>query len=211
MKKDYSEKIVELRKALGLTQQGLATLIGLTGPAIANYESGTREPDPLVCTKLALVSSSADLRAYFCQLADDPGLAVIVARIVMGDTGVRQTNTYQTGVEWTRDDLERDPTFKWAWALRFRGRSKEEQEAGARSMGISLKTLHKWIEVAFVEGPEGFVSEKTKRAVFTAISPRTPEETRLVTRLLTVLRSPGAKTKGLKAVIDDAYESLAPR
>jgi len=208
MEKSCSDRLLELRKIRGLTQEALGKMVGITGRAIANYEAGIRGPEPLICVKLALVSPTSELRSFFCQLSGDADLAVIVARIMMGNVGAWGTTPYQTGIEWTREDLERDPTWKWAWALRFKGEPLQEQEAGAKSMGISLKALQKWIDIAFLEGPEGFISAKKKRSVFASISPRTHEETRLVTRLLTILRTPGTKTKGLKGVIDDAYEGL---
>jgi len=208
---NYPEKLVELRRIRGLTQQALGKLIGVTAQAIANYEAGMRPPDSLMCMKLALISPTSELRVYFSQLSGDRGVEVAIGRVVLGESGVHESNPWQTDVEWTREDLENDPTYKWVWASRFRGKTVQEQEAGARSMGISLKTLHKWIEIALSQGPEGFVSAKKKRRVYQAIGPETPDEAKLVSRLLTVLRSPDARTKALKTLINESFESLTSR
>lgn len=41
---DFSDTLVALRKARGLTQKQVATEIGLSEIAIQNYESGRRKP-----------------------------------------------------------------------------------------------------------------------------------------------------------------------
>lgn len=201
------EKLLELRRIEGLTQEALGKLVGITARAVANYEAGIREPDPFVCVKLALVSPNIELVGYFCQLADDPAVPVIVGRIILGDTGVRQPNYVFSKMElWNRDSLEMDPVYKWAWALGVRGKSLEDRHAAADSMGISLKILNRWIHVAITKGPGGFVSRKTNR--LRAVTPETSAEDKLLLQLLTVLRSPAAKKGAIKAVIEEAYENL---
>lgn len=41
----FSEKLIELRKSRGLSQQQLAEALGLSRSAIGMYETGKREPD----------------------------------------------------------------------------------------------------------------------------------------------------------------------
>lgn len=210
---NYPERLVELRKVLGLTQQALGKIIGVKAQAIANYEAGIRPPDSLMCLKLALVSPNAEFMEHFCRLAGDPDVWVIVGELVLGKTWSKELPLrYQKSIsEWTREDLERRPSWKWAWALLMNGKTLADQEIGAKSMGIPVTTLKKWAQRAALEGPEGFVSEKKKRHIFKALSPRSIEEAQLLNRLLTVLRSPGAKTKGVKAVINEAFENLPSR
>lgn len=42
---DVGKRIVMLREALGYNQGGFAALIGLSQPALANYEAGYRRPE----------------------------------------------------------------------------------------------------------------------------------------------------------------------
>lgn len=42
---DIARRIIMLREALGMNQSAFATLVGLTQPGLANYESGLRRPD----------------------------------------------------------------------------------------------------------------------------------------------------------------------
>ena len=41
----FSDKLIELRKARGLSQQQLAEALGLSRSAVGMYETGRREPD----------------------------------------------------------------------------------------------------------------------------------------------------------------------
>jgi Predicted transcriptional regulators len=43
--KDIGKRIVALREALGYNQAQFAELVGLTQPAMSNYEKGFRRPD----------------------------------------------------------------------------------------------------------------------------------------------------------------------
>jgi transcriptional regulator with XRE-family HTH domain len=47
------EKIKELREAHGLTQEELATALGLSRPTITKYERGDRVPDLIIATRMA--------------------------------------------------------------------------------------------------------------------------------------------------------------
>ena len=47
------QKLRELRKARGLTQQQLADKVGISNVSLSNYERGTQMPDILTLTKLA--------------------------------------------------------------------------------------------------------------------------------------------------------------
>lgn len=51
--KDLSKRIKEERQKLNLKQSELAEKIGITVPAISNYEQGTREPKIGILIKLA--------------------------------------------------------------------------------------------------------------------------------------------------------------
>jgi transcriptional regulator with XRE-family HTH domain len=48
-----SEKIKELREAHGLTQEELATALGLSRPTITKYERNERVPDLIIATRMA--------------------------------------------------------------------------------------------------------------------------------------------------------------
>ena len=50
---EFGEKLRELRKSKGLTQQQLATLIGVRNSVISFYELGERIPSPEIIKKLA--------------------------------------------------------------------------------------------------------------------------------------------------------------
>lgn len=47
------ERIKEARKAIGLSQVDLARLVGVTQPAVANWESGVHDPRRLMLEKIA--------------------------------------------------------------------------------------------------------------------------------------------------------------
>lgn len=49
----FGEKLSEVRKKRGLSQEDLAKLIGTQGPAIGRYERGIAKPTIEVATKLA--------------------------------------------------------------------------------------------------------------------------------------------------------------
>lgn len=49
------EKLRELRKARGLTQQQLADKVGILNVSLSNYERGTQMPDILTLTRIANV------------------------------------------------------------------------------------------------------------------------------------------------------------
>lgn len=48
----FGERIKTIRSALGLNQEEFGGLIGITGPAVAQYEAGRRHPDYKVLAKL---------------------------------------------------------------------------------------------------------------------------------------------------------------
>jgi len=187
-------------------------MVGVTAQAIANYEAGIREPDLLVCLKLAMIAPTFELRNYYLlRLSGDPNLFMIASRLVLGELASPAAVPVENWAKWTREDLEKDASWKWAWAFQLRGKTNEELKAAAKSMDISLKTLQQWIELAWHGTPESFIPAKKRRSVYASIShAETPEETRLVAQLLAILRSPGAMTKAVKAVIEEVYESLTP-
>lgn len=43
----FGDYLRDARKALGLTQQALAVLLGVEQPVVAKWESGSRKPSPL--------------------------------------------------------------------------------------------------------------------------------------------------------------------
>lgn len=51
---EFGEKLKRLRKEKGLTQEQLATLIGVKNSVISFYEVGDRMPSPEVVKKLAV-------------------------------------------------------------------------------------------------------------------------------------------------------------
>jgi len=62
---DFSERLVQLRKARKLTQQGLADLAGVHLTQIQRYEAGQTQPTIEVMKKLAVgLSASADLLLF---------------------------------------------------------------------------------------------------------------------------------------------------
>lgn len=59
--KPINEKIRELRKAKGLTQEALGARLGISGQAVAKWEKGESMPDILLLTDLCkLLGTSAD-------------------------------------------------------------------------------------------------------------------------------------------------------
>lgn len=59
---DISEAMRELRRALGLTQTGLAKAIGITGTSVYRYEAGS-QPDPFALLVMARFAESKGLTA----------------------------------------------------------------------------------------------------------------------------------------------------
>lgn len=49
----FQERLIQIRKKRGLSQEELATMIGTQGPAIGRYERGGAKPTIEVATKLA--------------------------------------------------------------------------------------------------------------------------------------------------------------
>jgi transcriptional regulator with XRE-family HTH domain len=52
--KDIARRLIALRESLGLNQAAFATLVGLSQPAINNYEKGIRRPDYDSCLAIKL-------------------------------------------------------------------------------------------------------------------------------------------------------------
>lgn len=59
---DISQAMRELRRALGLTQTGLAKAIGITGTSVYRYEAGS-QPDPFALLVMARFAESKGLTA----------------------------------------------------------------------------------------------------------------------------------------------------
>lgn len=67
---DFSDRLVELRKSKDITQRQLAEALGLTVPAIQNYESKRRRPTFDITLAMAeYLDVSLD---YLVGLSDDP-------------------------------------------------------------------------------------------------------------------------------------------
>lgn len=66
----FKQRLAELRKQKGLTQEQLAKQLGFTRGQVSNYEQGTREPDFETLKKIAdFFNVSAD---YLLGRTDDP-------------------------------------------------------------------------------------------------------------------------------------------
>lgn len=59
-------KLSDLRKKAGLSQRELAKNIGITGPAIAQYEKKKRLPNLKIVGKLALVLNVSEQEIIDC-------------------------------------------------------------------------------------------------------------------------------------------------
>lgn len=51
---DIARRLIALREALGYNQVGFAQLVGLSQPALSNYEKGFRRPDYDACLKIKI-------------------------------------------------------------------------------------------------------------------------------------------------------------
>lgn len=56
--KTFYEKLEKLRKENGLTQQQMATLLGIKQPSYARYEDGTTEPN---LERLIIIADTFDV------------------------------------------------------------------------------------------------------------------------------------------------------
>jgi transcriptional regulator with XRE-family HTH domain len=73
----FAQRLAELRKEKGLTQDALAALMGMSRPAFSLYEAGKREPDFELLQKLTVyfdVSSDyllglTNIRKYYTVIA----------------------------------------------------------------------------------------------------------------------------------------------
>lgn len=95
---EFGEKLKRLRKEKGLTQEQLATLIGVKNSVISFYEVGDRTPSPEVVKKLAValhVSSDYLLGIERSESVDISGLDeedIALVRTLI-DTLRRKNNT----------------------------------------------------------------------------------------------------------------------
>ena len=69
MKTAASLYVKRLRKELGLTQEGLARILGITARAVANYEAGLRVPNAMIALRLALYSADPETRKELMRIA----------------------------------------------------------------------------------------------------------------------------------------------
>ena len=107
MEKSISEKIIELRKARGLTQEQLGERLGITGQAVSKWETGASLPDILILPQLCqvlgttlddLLDAPSDVRgksvvADFCRYARETdrisAIEDVIARLLFNDCGNR--------------------------------------------------------------------------------------------------------------------------
>lgn len=68
------QRFTELRKAKGITQRDIMTLMGISDQQLSRYEAGTSEPSPIAIKKLAeILDCPTD---YLMGVTDDPELGV---------------------------------------------------------------------------------------------------------------------------------------
>jgi transcriptional regulator with XRE-family HTH domain len=83
METEISEAVKELRREYGEAQQAFSTRLGMSMASIANYETGTREPDGASAIKLARAAAAKgrlDLQFVFDKIIRD-SLGGLVAPI----------------------------------------------------------------------------------------------------------------------------------
>lgn len=74
---DLSDRIREAREALGLSQQAIAEMCGVTARSQRNYESGERMPDAAYLS--AIAAAGADVRYILTGRRDGPAPVVLSA------------------------------------------------------------------------------------------------------------------------------------
>lgn len=86
---DIGKRIVMLREALGHNQGAFARLVGISQPALANYESGLRRPE---LDKAFLVVAKTGVTLDWLYLGDRSGLPQrLLALVEEFDVSARKT------------------------------------------------------------------------------------------------------------------------
>lgn len=93
----FSESIKKLRTARGLTQEQLASAIGVSRSAISMYESGDREPNFEICELLAdffncRLSDIIEKSSSFSMTSSDKFEIPLVGRIACGTPATAEEN-----------------------------------------------------------------------------------------------------------------------
>ena len=129
MEKTISQKIIELRKAAGLTQEQLGERLGISGQAVSKWERGEAMPDILIlpdlCDALGTTLDSLlggkhaecpenpQIIGDFCEFAMKNGRAETVrqaiSRMMNRDIVVPRNDEFSICLENGRNVLVSDP------------------------------------------------------------------------------------------------------